>query len=289
MPNPKYVFFGSPEFAAIILRKLISAGYPPEIVICNPDRPVGRKKILTAPATKSVADAAGIKTWQPEILFPEEWAKNMPNVDFGVVAAYAKIIKHDILNKMPMGVIGVHPSLLPKYRGPSPIQTAILHGETETGLTLYLIDEKMDHGPILAEKKAGIEARDTAETLLPKLAETGAEMLLEIMPKLATGRIDPLPQNEDEATFTKKFTAEDAFINPEELISALEGDGDLAEKINNMVRAFYPEPGAWTYGSALPQLNIPQGKRVKILSSRIQDGKLKLKQIQLEGERPRNI
>ncbi|MDP2598520.1 MAG: methionyl-tRNA formyltransferase, partial [Candidatus Liptonbacteria bacterium] len=158
--NSKYVFFGTPEFAAIVLDKLISAGFPPSAVVCNPDRPVGRKKIITPPATKSQIMVRGsrfmdeIKILQPEKLdsgFEHQISNIKP--EFGIVAAYAKIIPKNIIELFPKGVIGVHPSLLPKYRGASPIQSAILDGEKEAGVTLYLLDEKMDHGPILEQRE----------------------------------------------------------------------------------------------------------------------------------------
>src|SRR6266481_8138985 len=152
----KYVFFGTPEFAAIVLDELIAAGFLPDAIICNPDRPAGRKKVITPPPVKKLIAERGLES-QTKILQPEkptpELFKEFDDIDFFVVAAYAKIIPQSILDIPRLGAIGVHPSLLPKYRGSSPIQSAILAGEMETGVTLYMLDHKMDHGPMLAAER----------------------------------------------------------------------------------------------------------------------------------------
>src|SRR3989344_2276357 len=155
-----YTFFGSPRFAEIILEKLIVAGMPPAVVVCNPDKPVGRKQIITPPPVKasimrqasSIKDA--IKILQPET---KEDLKNtnylFHDADFAVVAAYAKIIPQNVIRQFRLGMVGLHPSLLPKYRGTTPIQTAILESTPETGVTAFLIDENVDHGGIVASSK----------------------------------------------------------------------------------------------------------------------------------------
>ena len=268
----KYIFFGSPEFAAIILEKLISADYIPAVAVCNPDRPMGRKKVITAPSTKIVAEKHGIKVWQPENLGIGNWEleiDKLGGIDFAVVAAYAKIIPKVILDTLPAKFVGVHPSLLPKHRGASPIQTAILKGDELTGLTLYLIDEKVDHGPVLAKRELNYELRImNYEKTQRKLANLGGDLLVEALPKFVNGEIKPQPQNEAEATYTKKFTTEDAFVD-------LEKDNPV--EIERKIRALNPEPGAWT------MLN---GKRTKLLEAEIVDKKLRLKKIQAEGKTP---
>lgn len=271
-----FVFFGTPKFAAIILEKLIKAGFSPALVICNPDKPVGRKKIITSPPTKILAEKHGIKVRQPEKL-----EINGIKADFAVVAAYAKIIPKEILDFFPKGVIGVHPSLLPRYRGPSPIQSAILAGEKETGVTLYLLDEKVDHGPILARDKLQILNSDNYESLSLKLAELGGKLLAETLPKFLNGEIKPQPQNEAEATYTKKITTENAFVKPEELRLAQETGGVSAQDIYLKVKALNPEPGVWT---------VQNNKRVKILEADLDvEGKLKFKKIQIEGKKPKPV
>lgn len=335
-----FVFFGTPEYAAIIIGKLIDAGFVPVAVICNPDRPVGRKKILTAPPTKILAQKYNIPVWQPETLTTKNPAKNgaladpsvvqesgpglgirnnkhivnsnslssgnvdnsisepaegfapsgpgipspgphyaagsqdllYQNWDFFVVAAYSKILPKEILDIPRLGTVGVHPSLLPKYRGPTPIQSAILAGEKETGVTLYLLDEKMDHGPILSNEKLVMSNEETTETLTKKLAELGADLLIKLLPLMEAPQLAGAlePQGESQATYTKKFKTEDAFVD-------LEKDSPI--EIERKIRALNPEPGVFT-------LSPSKGghRRMKILEVELTpEGKLKLKKIQYEG------
>ncbi|MGC9611021.1 MAG: methionyl-tRNA formyltransferase [Minisyncoccia bacterium] len=267
----KYLFFGTPEFAAIILEKLIGAGFAPAGVICNPDRPVGRKKVITPPPTKVLAQKYGIPVSQPEKL--KDFKIN--NADFAIVAAYSKIIPKDILESFKLGVIGVHPSLLPKYRGATPIQTAILNGEKETGVTLYLMDEKVDHGAIISASKLPISDSDTYETLEKKLAEAAGDLLVKIIPGFIGKKIESEPQDENRATYTKKFETKDAQVD-------LEKDNPV--EIERKVRALNPEPGAWT---------MKDGRRMKILEAELNPptggGKLVLKKIQYEGKKPQVV
>ena len=264
----QYAFFGSPEFAAIILEKLINAGIPPAVVVCNPDRPAGRKKTITPPPTKIIAGKYGITILQPE-KFEEGIKYQISSIkaDFFIVAAYAKILPKEIIEIPRLGVIGVHPSLLPKYRGATPIQSAILNGERETGVALFLVDEKVDHGSVIKDCRFKIEDSDTTLTLMKRLAEAGADLLIEMLPKFVDGKIKLQPQNESEATYTKKFVTQDAYVD-------LAKDNPVI--IERKVRAFNPEPGAWT---------IRDGKRVKILEAEVIDGKLKLKKIQEAGKK----
>jgi len=272
-----YIFFGTPEFAAIILEKLIKAGLIPKAVVCNPDRPVDRKKVITPPITKLLAQKYNIPILQPEVLTNYQLLITNYQADFFIVAAYAQILPKEILSIPKLGAIGVHPSLLPKYRGPTPIQTAILNGDEETGVTLYLMDEKIDHGAILANRKAPIANRNYKE-LEKGLAELAATLLIEILPKFIKGEIKPVPQNEAGATYTKKFTAQDGFIDAEALRQAENGKNPKsAEEILRRIHALNPEPGTWT---------LQNGKRIKLLEARITNNRLVLKTIQPEGKKP---
>ncbi len=267
-----YVFFGSPEFAAIILERLIEAGIPPRAVVCNPDRPVGRRQILTAPPAKAIAQKHGVRVWQPERLETGNGKWEIGNADFAVVAAYAKILPREIIELPRLGTIGIHPSLLPKYRGATPIQSAILDGETETGVALFLLDEKVDHGAIIAASRVPLAANDTYETALKKLAELGARLLIETIPKFVSGAMKPTPQNESYATYTKKFTTKDG---------AVDMTKDAPELIWRKIRALHPEPGVYT-------LNFPgrEGVRVKLREAEFSERKLIIKIIQPEGKKP---
>ena len=200
------------------------------------------------------------------------------DADFFLVAAYGKILPKSLISIPRYGTIGVHPSLLPKLRGATPIQSAILSGLKETGVALFLIDEKMDHGPIISMKSLDIHANDNAESLSDRLAILSKEMIVEIMPSISS--LITQTQNESEATYVSKFTASDAYISPEELDKACEGIEDSAESVHRKIRGFYPEPGAWTHQN---------NKRVKLLDAEIKLGKLMLKSVQVEGKKPKII
>ena len=272
----KFVFFGTPEFAAIILERLIKAGWTPAAVVTNPDRPVDRKQTLKAPPVKfSIFNFQfSIKVFQPEKLLEIKDKLTEMGADFGILAAYGKILPKEIIDIFPKGIIGVHPSLLPKYRGPTPIQSAILNRDEETGVTLFLMDEKIDHGPILINHKSKIKNQNYGD-LIKELAEISADLLIEILPKYLAGEIKPQAQDESQATYTKKFTTEDAKVDLEK---------DQPELVWRKVRALNPEPGVWTLRQAQGKL-----KRMKILEADLDDGKLILKKIQFAGEKVKII
>ena len=281
----KFIFFGTPEFAAIILEKLIQAELMPEAVICNPDKPTGRKQIITPPPVKVLAQKYGLTIYQPkdknELL--EIIKKLQP--DLAIVAAFGMLFPKEILAVPKYGFINIHPSLLPKYRGPTPIQNAILNGDEKTGVSLFLIDEKMDHGPILAQRELEFPISNFQFPILSqKLAELGADLLIETLPKYINGEIKPQAQDESQATYTKKFSTQDAYIEPKDLEIAQEKGGDKAIEIERKIRALNPEPGTFT-------LSLSKGglKRTKLLEAKIIDEKLKITKIQVEGKKPQNI
>ena len=277
----KYIFFGTPRFATIVLGRLIEKGLPPVAVVTNPDRPAGRKKIITPPPVKTISQKLNpsIPVLQPEKI-DEEFISRIKeyNADFFLVVAYGKILPKSLIEIPKYGTIGVHPSLLPKLRGATPIQSAILEGFKETGLTLFLIDEKMDHGPIISSRTIPIDDKDNAEMLSDKLAVLGSDMVAKLIPDISSMKSEA--QDEAQATYVKKFSSDDAYINPEELENAEKGIGDMAEVVNRKIRAFTPEPGAWT---------IQNGKRTKLIDSEVIDEKLVLKSIQVEGKKPKII
>lgn len=273
----KYVFFGSPDFAAIILEKLAKSGYIPSAVVCNPDEPFGRKKIITSPAVKQLITH---NHWPTEIFQPQTTKELLAirhkllavNADIFLVAAYAKIIPKEIIELPKLKTIGLHPSLLPKYRGSSPIQSAILNGEKQTGVSIFLIDEKVDHGPILTEEKLDIDDKNY-ENLEKILAESGANLFVKIINDYLNNKIKPRIQNENEATYTKKFTTEDGKIDLNK-----ESPLDIVKKI----RALNPDPGTFT--------NLETNKktiRLKILEADLdKGGSLNITKVQPEGKNP---
>jgi methionyl-tRNA formyltransferase len=294
----KYVFFGSPRFAAIILARLIEVGMPPVALICNPDRPVGRKHIITSPATKQVvfdaAEKSGVSSaiaiLQPEKIddaFISQLRALAP--DFFIVAAYAKIIPRAVLDIPRLGTLGTHPSLLPKYRGASPIQSALLAGETTTGTTIYAMDEKMDHGAIYVQREQPIAEDMNYLALEKQLAALSADALIKVIPDFFAGKLTPQIQDESEMTLTKKFITQDGFVEEKDLKDATKensetntgGSKGKARIIFNKINALNPEPGCWT---------IQNGKRIKLLEAKIEpNGLLKLTAIQEEGQKPKRI
>jgi len=180
----KILFFGTPEISETALSALLRNDYSVRAVVTNPDKQVGREQKITFSAVKETALKNQIETLQPEKLKDPETIKQIKNLkaDLIVVSAYGKMIPKEILDSAPLGALNIHPSLLPKYRGPSPIQYPILGGDQETGVTIMLIDEQMDHGPILAQKTFKIASGETGETLSAKLAEEGANLLIETIP-----------------------------------------------------------------------------------------------------------
>jgi len=250
---------------------VIEVGLPPGIVICNPDRPTGRKKIITPPEVKVLAQKYDLKVWQPEKLNTEDWKKNISEIDVAIVAAYGQIIPKEVLEIPRQGTIGVHPSLLPKYRGATPIQNTILSGDEVTGTTLFLIDEKVDHGPIISSTNYKPLSNETYLSLEQKLAELSAELIIEALPKYLSGKIKTQSQEESEATYTEKFSSNDAFVDLEK---------DSPNSIERKIRALNPEPGVWTN---------KDNNRVKLLEAEIKDGKLVIKKIQIAGGVPRAL
>lgn len=236
--NPSILFFGTPAFALPALRGLIDAGYSIAGVVTQPDMPVGRKRLLTPPPVKVLAQQCGIPVFQPERLDARDFiAGKIPRADLFVVAAYGKIIPADILAIPRFGAINIHPSLLPRWRGPSPIQAAILAGDRETGITIMQMDAEMDHGPVLAQHKLQISNyKITYPELHDRLAKLGAKLLVSILPRWIAGEINPVVQNESQATYCKILTKADGRIDWEK----------PAEEIERMIRAYHPWPGTWT-------------------------------------------
>ncbi len=290
----RYIFFGTPEFAADTLEKLLNRGFIPAAIVCNPDRPVGRKKLITPPAAKLFILEHQMQdpTFSVDILQPESLDESFMetlrsyDADVFIVAAYGKLMAQNILDIPKYGTIGVHPSMLPKYRGASPIQSALLNGEQSTGVSLFLIDEKMDHGPVIAHEAVYIGTMDYI-MLAKKLAEIGGELLWKAVPEYIAGKITPRPQEHNAATFCSKFSTEDGFIDIHDIERAQIEGGAIALAIERKVRALNPEPGTWTMASTIHNIHFGKEKRVKILKADISvNGTLILKKIHVDGSKP---
>lgn len=277
----KYVFFGTPRFAEIVLQKLIDSKFPPIAVVCNPDKPFGRKKEMTSPPTKLIAEKNGIKVFQP-VKIDEDFMGEIKELapDIFLIAAYSKILPESLLSIPRLGSVGVHPSLLPKHRGSSPIQNAILLGDKVGGVTLYLLDKEVDHGFILGVEEIKIPQNETYLKLEEKLAEIGGEIAPEVLTRYSAGELKPIEQNHEFATFTKKFKTEDGLVDIDSLRSALSGDLNLQVAIDRKIRALNPDPGVYT---------VKDGKRIKLLDSEVLEGGFVVKKIQLEGKNPTSV
>ncbi|MBP9822345.1 MAG: methionyl-tRNA formyltransferase [Candidatus Pacebacteria bacterium] len=258
------IFFGTSEFAVPALEALNKEGFD-LTVVTMPDQPSGRKKIITSPVIKAVADKLGLKTFQPATLkddaFFEEFKALAP--DICVVAAYGKIIPEKYL-EIPKHFLNIHPSLLPKYRGPTPVQTAVLNGDETTGVSIMQVDKDVDHGPIFKQTETPIEPDETYSLLHDRLAEEGAQLLVEVIKNIET--IKPEAQDDTQATFTKIFERPDGRIDWTR----------SAGEIHNQIRALNPEPGTWTMWNE-KIINIKKAERI--------EGKLTLSIIQLEGKK----
>lgn len=259
MNFPKIVFFGTPEFAVIILNELKNANLAPILVITRQDAEKGRGLKLSSSPVKLWAKENKIEFWQPENLKNEEFLEKLHGLkaDLFVIASYGKILAAELLNIPPFGVINVHPSLLPKYRGPSPIESAILNNEKETGVTIMLVDEKMDHGQILAQQEFAFSISNFQFLKLrDALAELGGKLLIKTIPKWLKKEIKPKEQNHTEATYTQKIKKEDGHINWNE----------PAKIIEQKVRALNPWPGTFTFwkkNNRLTRLIITEAKMIK--------------------------
>ncbi len=251
--NIKILFFGTSVFATPILQKLIDEKYDIATVITQPDKPVGRKQILTPSPIKILAEKYNITVLQPENLLSYGRDASRPYFNLIITASYGKIIPKEILNLPKYGALNIHPSLLPKYRGASPIQYTILNGDKETGATIILMDEKMDHGKILAQEKIKIENRQTFSSLHNILSVLSSELLVKTITLWGSNKITPIEQDDSKATYTKIITKEDGKINWNK----------SAKEIECQIRAFSLWPICWT------TINIDEKeKRLKIIDAK---------------------
>lgn len=270
--TPLFAFFGTPHFSVVVLEALQAQGYLPALVITAPDRPQGRGQKLTPSPVKAWAEKNGIDVVTPEKLSDENFIAELGNTqwDVFITAAYGKILPKSILDLPRRGCLNVHPSLLPKFRGASPVLSAILHNERVTGVTIMLMDEKMDHGPIVAQ--ARIELEEDAwppqgSFFEDMLATEGGNLLAETLIPWVEGEVTPEVQDETQATFTKKFTDADALVDLQ---------GDAAQNLLK-IRAFDKNPRAYFLDS--------NGKRVIITQAHIEDGKLVVDKVIPEGKK----
>lgn len=289
----RLVFMGTPPFAVPSLEALLRAGHEVAAVYTQPDRPAGRGQEIQTSPVKRAALAASLPVRQPRSLRPAEEAAALaalkpPAI---VVAAYGLLLPQAVLDIPPLGCLNVHPSLLPRYRGASPIIGTLLAGDSETGVTVMLLDAGMDTGPVLVQEREPVQPTDTAGSLGMRLAQLGARLLVQVLPRWAAGELSLTPQDNTLATYTQRLKKED-------------GDLDFREPavlLERKIRAYQPWPGAYTWwrgqqikvlevqavpaalGGAEPGLVVPTGEGPAVVTG---EGALCLVHIQMEGGKP---
>lgn len=206
---------GTPEFAVPSLKKLIDNNYNICAVFTKPDKPQGRKMVITPPPVKVFAEEHNINVYQPEKVKSKDTINLIKklNPDIIIVVAYGKILPKEILNMPKYGCINVHGSLLPKYRGAAPIQWSIINGDTVTGITTMYMNEGLDTGDILLQSKLYIEENETSDELKLRMSELGADLLIKTLEELEKGNLKPIPQNSEEATFSPPLDKLNGEIN----------------------------------------------------------------------------
>jgi methionyl-tRNA formyltransferase len=265
----RIVFFGTPDFAVASLRALLNGRFTISGVITQPDKPQGRSRSqVVAPPVKRFADAQGLPVLQPNRPVGDVFATSLRRLeaDLGVVVAYGHILKPEILAIPPNGMINVHASLLPRYRGAAPIQHAILKGETETGISIIQMEAGLDSGPILHHVSTPIGADESAGDLTRRLAELGGAALVEALSLLSGGLARPQPQDHTRATLAPKI---------DRSMARLVWERDAAT-LSRQVRAFDPSPGAWT---------TLRGETLKLFSAREVPGTGQPGEVLAAGER----
>ena len=285
----RVVFMGSPEFSIPTLNEL-ARRYQIIGVVTQPDRPAGRGRRQSASAVKRFAIQSGLNIVEPVSLRAAQSIEQLASLtpDLIVVAAFGQILPQAILELPPHGCLNVHASLLPRWRGASPVQAAILHGDPETGVSIMRMDAGLDTGPIVAQRTTPIDAGETGGTLSTRLAQLGAELLVEVLPAYLAGEIAPAPQDESQATHAPRIKKDDGLI-------------DLklpAAQLARQIRAFEPSPGSYlqwngrrllvraaraaAIGQAAPGQVFEMDRRPAIGTG---DGALVLERVQPEGKR----
>jgi methionyl-tRNA formyltransferase len=275
------------------LDALLDAGLEVAAVVTNPDRPAGRGMKVVPSAVKQRAEQRGLLVLQPRRARDAELAEALERIapDVAVVVAYGQILPAPLLAIPPLGFVNLHFSVLPEYRGAAPVQRAIIDGRDESGVSVMVLTEGMDEGPVLAARGEPIHPSDSAGTLGQRLALLGADLLVGVLPAYATGAIEPVEQDHERATYAPKLTSEEARIAWKEPCG----------HIRNLVRGTNPEPGAWTTlrgrrfrihevdcasEAAAPVLAPGELAFTELLYAGTGDGTLVVRTAQMAGKRP---
>lgn len=279
MKKIKLAYFGTPDFSARFLEKLLKDKEIPvevRLVVTQQDRKVGRKQVLTASPVKQMAKALDI---QIKVSSRKNLMSSLMEVDLALLFAYGEIIPKEILTAPKYGFWNIHPSLLPKYRGAAPVAWTLINGEKETGVTLMKMDEKMDHGSIIAQEKLEIKPEEKRPELTLRLTDLAFEMFKKLINKLhdTNYKIQTKEQNHSRATYTKLLKKDDGFV---EISNIKYQISKSPEKLFNLFRGLYPWPGIWT-----KVVVNGKEKRLKITDMSFENKKLVIKKVQLEGKK----
>lgn len=283
------IFMGTPDFAVPVLERLLKLGHHVLAVYTQADKPSGRGIEPVPPPVKRAAGKHGLPTFQPEKLKEDIERLEALKPEVIVVAAYGKLLPQRVLNIPPLGCLNLHPSLLPRHRGPAPISGAILAGDEETGASLMLMDAGMDTGPLLAQTRVPVHPQDTTGSLTDRLAQISAQLLEESLPRWVARELKPQPQDHQQATYTHMLAKEQGEIDWKR----------TAVELWRQVRAFQPWPGSFTHWQgrllkimeATPLPGAAEPGRVISLQGDIplgvgtREGVLGLRVVQLEGKR----
>ncbi len=295
-PSLRIVFFGTPAFAVPTLEALLASRHPVVGVVTQPDRPRGRGQHTTDAPVKSRALRDGLAILQPTTLKTPEFLAALSALkgDLGVVAAYGRILPEAVLTAVPLGMINVHASLLPKYRGAAPVHRAVMAGEPETGVTIMRVVKALDAGPMLATARRAISEDETSVDVEQDLANLGAHLLVETLDRLAAGASTEQPQDEASASYAARLTKEDSPIEWER----------SARQVHDQIRGLHPWPHAHTYldgqrlivrrsaigsevaGAAPGTIVKAAGDDLEVATG---DGLLRIVELQAEGRRPMRV
>jgi methionyl-tRNA formyltransferase len=282
----KIAYFGTPDFSAHLLEKILTdKDLPVEVtlIVTQPDKPVGRNQILSPSPVKIIAQKYKIP------VYDEPRQNLLQKVDLALLFAYGEIIPKELLEAPKHGFWNIHPSLLPKYRGPSPIAQLLINGETKTGITLIQMDEELDNGPIIAQEELIIKPAERRPELTNRLTDLGFEIFKKYIIKYRQNNVLSLQnQNHSQATYTHIFKRGDGFIPLDDLKKALT-DLKSAKTVLNRYRGLYSWPGIWTVLEP-PRLRSEAGKprrlmRLKIIDMVLVDNHLIINKVQLEGKK----
>lgn len=269
--NLNFIFFGTPMVASKTLEIMKGKGYLPSLIVTSPDKASGRGLLVHETPVAIWAKENNIPCLKPEKIDDAFIIKlSTFNFQLSIVVAYGKILPETLINKPNLGTINIHYSLLPKWRGASPLEACLLNGDNVTGISIQQMEYQLDSGPILIEKKVDIDINETKEELRDKLINLGANCLCDLMPKIISKELNPKPQNGNEATFCKKIKKEDGEINL----------ADNPVNIWNKYRAYYGWPGTFFFiekkGHKL---------RVKIKEARYENDSFVIKRVVPEGKK----